>query len=49
MAATIMTVEFGTIHSYPSLEEILKLVMQFFEQIQKLTKHSCKLWHFGLD
>ena len=36
MAATVITVEFGTIHHYSSLEEC-SLFVQFFEQIQKLT------------
>ena len=42
MAATVMTVEFGTIHhySYSSLEENCEACfMQFFEQIQKFTEH----------
>ena len=30
MAATVMTVEFGTIHHYSSLEEILKLLCDYF-------------------
>ena len=37
VAATVMTVEFGTSHHY---SRILKLqFVQFFEQIQKLTEH----------
>ena len=36
MAATVMTVEFGTIHHYSSLE--WSLFVQCFEQIQKLTE-----------
>ena len=40
MAATVMTVEFCTIHHYSSLEENSEaLFVQFFEQIQKLTEH----------
>ena len=40
MAATVMTVEFCTIHHYSSLEEkFWSLFMQFFEQAQKLTEH----------
>ena len=40
MGATGMTVEFGTIHHYFSLEESSEaLFVQFFEQIQKLTEH----------
>ena len=41
MAATVMTVEFGTIHHYSSLEENSEpcLQVQFFEQIQNLTEH----------
>ena len=36
-----MTIEFGTIHHYSSLEENSDacLFVQFFEQIQKLTEH----------
>ena len=38
MAATVMTVEFGTIHHYSSLEEDSEtfFFMQFFRQIQNL-------------
>ena len=36
MAASVMTVEFGTIHHYSCLEENSA---QFFEQVQKLTEH----------
>ena len=40
MAATVMTVEFGTFHRYSSLEENSEgFFVQFFEQIQKLTEH----------
>ena len=40
MAATVMTVEFGTIHHYSSLDENSEACfMQFFEQIQKLSEH----------
>ena len=40
MAATVMTVEFGTSHNYFSLEENSEAwVVQFFEQIQNLTEH----------
>ena len=40
MAATVMTVEFGTSHHYSSLEEkFCSLVVQFFEQIQILTEN----------
>ena len=41
MAATLMTVEFGNIHHYFSLEERKhwSLFVQFFEQIQQLTIH----------
>ena len=38
MVATVMTVEFGTIHHYSSLD-FWSLFVQFFEQIQKLTEH----------
>ena len=38
MVATVMTVEFGTIHHYSSLEENSEACFeQFYEQIQKLT------------
>ena len=38
MAATVMTVEFGTIHHYSSLEENSEACLcRFFEQIQNLT------------
>ena len=49
MAATVMTVEFGTSHHYSSLEKILKLVVQFFEQIQKNNWTFRKLWQFGKE
>ena len=40
MAATVMTVEFGTIHHYSSLEGNFEAFsVQLFEQIQKLTEH----------
>ena len=40
MAATVMTVEFGTIHHYSSLEENSEACLcSSFEQIQKLTEH----------
>ena len=40
MAATVMTVEFGTIHYYSSLEENSEACLySFFGQIQKLTEH----------
>ena len=40
MAATVMTVEFGTVHHYSSLEEkFWSFFVQFFELIQKLTEH----------
>ena len=40
MAAIVMTVEFGTIHHYSSLEEkFWSLFVQFFEQVQTLTDH----------
>ena len=43
MAATGMTVEFGTIHHYFRLQKkFWSLVMQFFERIQKLTEHYIK-------
>ena len=39
MAATVVTVEFGTIHHYSSLaEKFWSMFLQFFEQIQ-LTEH----------
>ena len=40
MATTVMTVEFGTIHRYSSLEENSEAC--FFEQIQKLTENYVK-------
>ena len=45
MAATVMTVEFGTIHHYSSLE-VWGLFVQFFDfgQIQKLTEYYVN-WH----
>ena len=47
--AIVMTVEFGTIHHYSSLEENSEAFFaQFFEQIQKINGTLCKLWHFGL-
>ena len=43
MAATVMTVEFGTIHHYSRLRgKFWSLFVQFFEQIQKLTEHYIK-------
>ena len=40
MAATVMIVEFGTIHHYFSLEKKSEsLFVQFLEQIQKLIEH----------
>ena len=41
MAATVMTVEFGTIHHYSSLEKTFwSLFLQFFlMKVQKLTEH----------
>ena len=40
MAATIMTVEFGTIHHFStSGGKFWSLFAQFFEQIQKLPEH----------
>ena len=40
MATTVMTVEFGTIHHYSSLEEnFWSLFVQLFEQVQTLTEH----------
>ena len=37
MAATVMTVEFGTIHHYSSLEKNSEACLcSFFEQVQKL-------------
>ena len=44
-----MTVDFGTIHLYTSLEENSEacLHVQFFEQIQNLTQHYVNL-HFGI-
>ena len=38
MAATVMTIGFGTIHHYSSLEENSETFVQFFEQIQQLTE-----------
>ena len=39
MAATVMTVEFGTIHHCSRLEgNFWSLFVQFFEQIQKLSE-----------
>ena len=47
MAATVMTVEFGTIHHYSSLEENSEaLLVQFFEQMQKSTDHYV---NYGLE
>ena len=37
MAATVITVEFGTIHHYGG--KFWSLFGQFFEQIQKLTEY----------
>ena len=37
MAATVMTVEFGTIHQ--SGGKFWSLFVQFFENIQKFTEH----------
>ena len=40
MAATLRTVEFGTIHHFSSLEKKhWSLFVQFFEQMQKLSEH----------
>ena len=42
MAATVMTVEFDTIHHYSGVEEnseAYSFFVQFFEQIQKLAEH----------
>ena len=40
MAATVMTVEFGTIYHYSSLEENSKaFFVQFFGQVQILSEH----------
>ena len=41
MAATVMTIKFGTIHHYSGLEENSEAYnyVQFFEQIQKLIEH----------
>ena len=40
MAATVMTVEFGTSHHDSSLRgKFWSLFVQFFEQIKKLTEH----------
>ena len=41
MAATVMIIEFGTVNLYSSVEErkFWRLFLQFYEQIQKLTKH----------
>ena len=49
MAATVMTVEFGTIHHYSSLEENSEACL-----CSSLNRHKnywtfCKLWHFGLE
>ena len=41
MAATVMTVEFGTINHFSSLEESSEvLFVQFFKQIQKLIENK---------
>ena len=39
MAATVMTVEFGTIHHSSLEEKFWSLFVQFFERVQKLTEH----------
>ena len=40
MAATVMTVEFGTIYHYSSLEENSEAFLcSFFGQVQKLSEH----------
>ena len=48
MAATVTTVEFGTIYHYSSLEENSEALFVYFSgQLQKLTLR--KLWYFGLE
>ena len=49
MAAIDMTVEFGTIHHYSNLEEILKLVCAVLWTDTKINWTLYKLWHFGLE
>ena len=56
MAATAMTVEFGRIHHYPSLEENLKAFLCssffffFFFPDTKINWAIYELWHiFGLE
>ena len=41
MATTVMTVEFGTIHHYSSLEENLKLVYVYYLFSSSSTKCEC--------
>ena len=50
MAVTVITVEFGTIHHYSSLEENSEacLCMQFLEQIQQLTEHYVIIGNYDI-
>ena len=48
MAATVMTVEFGTIHHYSSLEENSDACLCNLWTDIKINWTLCKLWHFGL-
>ena len=49
MAATVVTIEFGTIHYYSILEEILMLVCSFLWTDTKLTQHYVNCDIFGLE
>ena len=48
MAATVMTVEFGTIHHYSNLEENSEACAVLWTDT-KINQTLCKLWHFGLE
>ena len=49
MAATVMIVEFGSIHHYSSLGKILKLVCAVLWTHTKYNWKLCKLQHFGVE
>ena len=48
MAATVITVKFGTIHLYSSLEQNSEACLCNSLDIQKLTENYV-LWHIGFE
>ena len=48
MTATVMTVEFGTIHHYSSLEENSEVCVVLWTDT-KINWTLCKFWQSGLE